>query len=143
MVDPSDKLKTPSDRKKVETMRLDTTTDRYHTDPKVTAVYSVLRQLGITANYTGFFHASYSVLLAMENPQRLLLVTKWLYPEVAKRYHTTAGAVERNIRTVVLRAWQLNREILEQIAGCSLETKPTVAQFISILSTYLQTKKAA
>ena len=124
-------------------MRLDTASDTYHADPKVTAVYSVLRQLGITANYTGFFHASYSVLLAMENPQRLLLVTKWLYPEVAKRYHTTAGAVDRNIRTVVLRAWQLNQETLEQIAGYSLAKKPTSAQFISILSTYLQTKKAA
>lgn len=124
-------------------MRFDTATDTYHADPKVTAAYSVLHQLGITANYSGFFHASYSVLLAMENPQRLLLVTKWLYPEVAKRYHTTAGAVERNIRTVVLRAWQLNRETLEQIAGCSLAIKPTAAQFISILSTHLQTERAA
>lgn len=124
-------------------MFFDTTAERYQADPQVTAVYSVLQRLGITANYTGFFHASYSVLLAMENPQRLLLITKWLYPEVAKRYHATAGAVERNIRTIVLRAWQLNRETLEQIAGCSLATKPTVAQFISILSTHLQTGRAA
>ena len=124
-------------------MRFDTAADTYYADPKVTAAYNVLCQLGITANYTGFFHASYSVLLAMDNPQRLLLVTKWLYPEVAKRYHTTAGAVERNIRTVVLRAWQMNREMLEQMAGCSLAAKPTAAQFISILSTYLQTEKAA
>ena len=124
-------------------MFFDTTAEQYYADPQVTAVYSVLQRLGVTANYTGFFHASYSVLLAMENPQRLLLVTKWLYPEVAKRYHTTAGAVDRNIRTVVLRAWQLNQETLEQIAGYSLAKKPTSAQFISILSTYLQAKKAA
>ena len=123
-------------------MSLNTTVEQYHADPQVTAVYSVLQQLGITANYTGFFHASYSVLLAMENPQRLLLITKWLYPEVARRYHTTSGAVERNIRTIIQRAWQLHRETLEQIAGCSLPTKPTVAQFISILSTHLQTGKA-
>lgn len=123
-------------------MFFDTTAETYHADPQVTAVYSVLQQLGITANYTGFFHASYSVLLAMENPQRLLLITKWLYPEVAKRYHTTAGAVERNIRTITLRAWRLNREVLEQIAGCTLATKPTAAQFISILSTHLQTGRA-
>ena len=114
-------------------MFFDTTAEVYQADPQVTAVYSVLQQLGITANYTGFFHASYSVLLAMENPQRLLLITKWLYPEVAKRYHTTAGAVERNIRTIILRAWRLNREALEQIAGCTLTTRPTAAQFISIL----------
>ena len=124
-------------------MVFDTTAEQYQADPKVTAVYSVLQELGITANYTGFFHASYSVLLAMENPQRLLLITKWLYPQVAQRYHTTAGAVERNIRTIILRVWRLNRETLEHIAGCSLTAKPTAAQFISILSTYLHTKKAA
>lgn len=116
---------------------------QYYSDPTVTAAYSTLYQLGISANYTGFFHASYSVLLAMQNPQRLLLVTKWLYPAVAKRYHTTASAVERNIRTIVLRAWRLHRETLEQMAGCSLVEKPTATQFISILSTYLKTRKAA
>lgn len=124
-------------------MFFDTTAETYYADPQVTAVYSALQQLGITANYTGFFHASYSVLLAMENPQRLLLITKWLYPEVAKRYHTTAGAVERNIRTITLRAWRLNREVLEQFAGYTLTVKPTAAQFISILSTHLQTGRAA
>ena len=143
MPKPPDRLKTSFDRKRAAAVGFDTTAEIYHADPQVTAAYSVLRQLGITANYTGFFHASYSVLLAMENPQRLLLVTKWLYPEVAKRYHTTGKAVERNIRTIVLRAWQLNRETLEQIAGCSLTIKPTAAQFISILSAHLQTGKAA
>ena len=124
-------------------MFFDTTAEQYYVDPQVTAVYDILQRLGITANYTGFFHTSYSILLAMENPQRLLLITKWLYPEVAKRYHTTAGAVERNIRTIILRAWRLHRETLEQIAGCSLTTRPTAAQFISILSTHLRTGKAA
>ena len=50
----------------------------------MTVVYDLLYQLGVTANYTGFFHAAYAVSLCVEQPDRLLLVTKWLYPEVAK-----------------------------------------------------------
>lgn len=48
-------------------------------------VYDLLYQLGVTANYTGFFHMACAVSLCAEQPDRLLLVTKWLYPEVAKR----------------------------------------------------------
>ena len=49
-----------------------------------TKVYDLLYRLGATANYTGFFHMAYAVWLCVEQPDRLLLVTKWLYPEVAK-----------------------------------------------------------
>lgn len=52
-------------------------------------IYDLLYRLGATANHTGFFHTACAVRLAMEQPERLLLVTKWLYPEVAKHYHTT------------------------------------------------------
>ena len=51
-------------------------------------VYDLLYHLGVTANYTGFFHTAYAVSLCAEQPDRLLLVTKWLYPEVAKQYGT-------------------------------------------------------
>ena len=58
-------------------------------------IYDLLFQLGVTANYTGFFHASYAIYLAIQQPDRLLLVTKLLYPEVAKRYGTTWWCVEQ------------------------------------------------
>ena len=48
--------------------------------PDAAAVYDLLYRLGITANYTGFFHSAYAVCLVLEQPERLLLVTKWLYP---------------------------------------------------------------
>ena len=49
-------------------------------------IYDALYQLGLTANYTGFFHIAYAVHLAVQSPQRLRLVTKWLYPDVAAYY---------------------------------------------------------
>ncbi|MCE2603975.1 sporulation initiation factor Spo0A C-terminal domain-containing protein, partial [Pseudomonas aeruginosa] len=66
----------------------------------ITKIRELLCCLGITANYTGFYYTSYAVYLAMEDMECLSLVTKYLYPEVAKHYHTTPACVERNIRTV-------------------------------------------
>ena len=51
----------------------------------MTAIYELLYRLGVTANYTGFFHTACAVSLCMEQPERLVLVTKWLYPAVAEQ----------------------------------------------------------
>lgn len=103
----------------------------------LTEIYDLLCRLGATANYTGFFHAAYAVSLCVEQPDRLLLVTKWLYPEVAKQYGTTWKAVERNIRTVNSVIWRENRSLLEQLARRPLVRKPCTAQMLAILSTSL------
>ena len=68
--------------------------------PYLNATCDLLYSLGVTANYKGFLHTTYAVSLCMERQDRLLLVTKWLYPDVARRYGTNWKAVERNIRTV-------------------------------------------
>ena len=109
----------------------------------MTVVYDLLYQLGVTANYTGFFHAAYAVSLCVEQPDRLLLVTKWLYPEVAKRYGTNWKAVERNIRTVITVVWEQNRAMLEGLARRPLLQRPCAAQFLSILSNSLLCEQRA
>lgn len=60
----------------------------------------LLYSLGVTANYTGFSYTVSAVELTAQDYDRLLMVTKWLYPEVASQFHTTMSCVERNIRTV-------------------------------------------
>ena len=52
------------------------------------AICDLLYQLGISANYKGFLHTAYAVSLCVEQQDRLLLVTKWLYPDVARKYGT-------------------------------------------------------
>ena len=102
-------------------------------------IYDLLYRLGVTANYTGFFYSSYAVSLCVEQPDRLLLVTKWLYPEVAKQYQTNWKAVERNIRTVSVIIWRENRPLLEQLARRSLVEKPRTTQMLAILVSSLST----
>lgn len=104
-----------------------------------TKVWDLLYQLGVTANYTGFFHTAYTVSLCVEQPDRLLLVTKWLYPEVAKQYRTNWKAVERNIRTVSCIIWREGRPLLEELAHRHLEQKPRNALLLAILASSLDT----
>lgn len=100
----------------------------------MTDICDLLYRLGVTANYTGFFYTAYAVRLCMERPERLLLVTKWIYPEVAKRYGANWRAVERNIRTVGRIIWRENRPLLEEVAHRRLEQKPHNAQLLAILT---------
>ena len=103
-------------------------------NPPLPMIYDILYQLGFSADYTGFFYTSYAVWLSAREPERLLLVTKWLYPDVAKHYGTNWTAVERNIRTVASVAWGNNPRLLSKLAGYTLTEKPTASQFISILA---------
>ncbi len=105
----------------------------------MTEIYDLLYRLGVTANYTGFFHTAYAVSLCVEQPERLLLVTKWLYPEVAKQYRTNWKAVERNIRAVSCIIWREGRSLLEELAHRRLEQKPRNAQMLAILVSSLDT----
>ena len=102
-------------------------------NPPLAKIYGILFELGIDANYVGFFYTSYAVWLSVRQPVRLRLVTKWLYPDVAAHYDTSWYAVERNIRTVTSVAWGNNPQLLSELAGRNLLEKPTAAQFISIL----------
>lgn len=104
-----------------------------------TDIYNLLYRLGVTANYTGFFHTAYAISLCAKQPDRLIMVTKWLYPEVAKQYNTNWKAVERNIRTVGCIIWQENRALLECLAHRNLPQKPRTAQLLAILASSLNT----
>ena len=113
----------------------------YHRMDVASEIYDLLFRLGVTANYAGFFQTASAVHLCTEQPDRLRLVTKWVYPDVAKRYNTNWKAVERNIRRVNGIAWEQNRSLLWQLAGRELLYKPSNAQFLAILSHVLQSRR--
>ena len=96
-------------------------------------IFDLLYRLSISANYAGFFQTAYAVELCRAEPERLLLVTKIVYPEVARLYKTSGSAVERNIRTVCGIAWKNNRCLLEQLAHKPFPQKPCNTQFLALL----------
>lgn len=103
--------------------------------------YKLLHQLGVSANYKGFLHVVHAVTLCMQQQERLLPVTKWLYPDVARHYGTSWKAVERNIRTVSAIAWERNRPLLEALAQRHLERCPCPAEFLVLLFRAVQPKE--
>ena len=109
----------------------------FDTSAEMTDIYDLLLRLGVTANYIGFFHTAFAVHLAIQEPERHLLVTKCLYPEVAGQYQTNWSCVERNIRMIAEIAWNRGRPFLEELARHPLMDRPKASEFLAILAAYL------
>lgn len=106
-------------------------------------ISEILLRLGVTANYKGYFYLISAVELCLEDQERLHLVTKCVYPAVAKQYRTNWRAVERDIRKAVEIVWAGSRAALEYLARRPLEQKPGNAQFLAILTIATQESIAA
>lgn len=98
----------------------------------------ILRRLGIVSTYKGYRAAVIAVSLALENEDRLHSITKDIYAETARQMGTTPSAIEKNLRTVARRAWDVNRTDLERMAGYRLCAPPSVSEFLDILFNYIQ-----
>ena len=100
-------------------------------------IHALLTQLGLTYNYTGFYHTAAALELALREPQALCLVTKGIYPAVGRYCHTSAFAVEKSIRLSVARIWKAAPQKLSELSGVPLTKRPSNAVFLSILYSYL------
>ena len=100
----------------------------------------VLRRLGLSANYLGFHQMAWAVLGARERPEWLVLVTKTIYPDVARRFHTNWGAVERNLRTAVRVIWEAQTPLLGEVMGRGSWKRPCTARFLALLAAYMDEK---
>lgn len=110
--------------------------------PDYRRVCHLLRRMGVTPNYTGFHQAARAACEAARRPELMLSLSKWLYPLVAREMNTTGAAVERNIRTVILRAWRQNSELLRQCARFPLNKRPTCGEFLDMLAACLEGPQA-
>ena len=110
--------------------------------PDYRRVCHLLRRMGVTPNYTGCHQAARAACEAARRPELMLSLSKWLYPLVAREMNTTGAAVERNIRTVILRAWRQNPELLRQCARFPLNKRPTCGEFLDMLAACLEGPQA-
>ena len=68
-------------------------------------VTSIIHEIGVPAHIKGYQYLRESILIAVKDMEVINAVTKILYPEVAKRFGTTASRVERAIRHAIEVAW--------------------------------------
>lgn len=113
-------------------------------DPKVHApgleelVTSIIHEVGVPAHIKGYQYVREAIMITVEDMEVINSVTKILYPEVAKRYHTTPSRVERAIRHAIEVAWDRgDLETLQRFFGYTVSNekgKPTNSEFIAMIS---------
>ena len=101
-------------------------------------IEGILYNLGITNKYKGYYPFIYMVYLAMEDESCLHSVMEKLYMESARHFNCRWTTIERNVRTLVLCAWQTDKSFLFEIAGCVLSEPPTVTMFTRIMARYVK-----
>ncbi len=105
-------------------------------------VTHLLHDAGMPANLSGYQYLREAILITAADPSVLYkAVTKILYPEIARRYGTTALRVERCIRGAIETAWdRASPETLPKYFGCTVSSqrgKPSNAEFIALLAEWL------
>ena len=119
-------------------------------DPRVHApgleelVPSIIHEVGVPAHIKGYQYVREAIMITVENMDVINSVTKILYPEVAKRYHTTPSRVERAIRHAIEVAWDRgDLETLQKFFGYTVSNakgKPTNSEFIAMISDRIRLK---
>lgn len=94
-------------------------------------------QLGVHIGTVGCTRAIRAIELVLEDEDRLTRVVEYVYSPVADAEGCSWKVVERNLRTVIHRAWTQNRLLLEQIAGYCLTKPPCVSEFLDIVYNYM------
>ena len=99
-----------------------------------------LENLGITRKYRGYYFLSDAVEIVNLKEAALLNVGKYIYSPISIKYNCNSRTIERNIRTVILKAWKNNKYQMENIMGVKLTSPPTVTEFIDGLAYYVKTR---
>ena len=115
-----------------------------HTPGLEELVTSIIHEVGVPAHIKGYQYVREAIMITVEDMEVINSVTKVLYPEVAKRYHTTPSRVERAIRHAIEVAWDRgDLETLQRFFGYTVSNakgKPTNSEFIAMISDRIRLK---
>jgi len=108
-------------------------------------VTAIIHEIGVPAHIKGYQYLREAILIAVDDMDVINAVTKVLYPEVAKRFGTTASRVERAIRHAIEVAWDRgDLETLQKYFGYTVSNakgKPTNSEFIAMIADRLQLQR--
>ena len=100
-------------------------------------VYGIIRKLGLTSKYKGYYYLAEAVNMVMEQKDGNIKITKDIYPNLSKKFKSTPSNIERDMRTVISACWKMNKPGFDEIAGYELKFKPTNSEFIDMIAYYL------
>ena len=103
---------------------------------------ALLRRLGVKERLKGRAYMAYAAAAMACAPQWAASYSAWVYPRTAAAFGTSAGAVERAVRTAVEDTW-LHGDLaaIQALFGYSVDAergKPTNAEFLSMLAEHVR-----
>lgn len=106
------------------------------------SITKALHELGVPSHVKGYQYIREGITLVYYNPKIVGGITKELYPEIAKKYHSTTSRVERAIRHAIEISWnRANWDFMEELFGYSVDidkAKPTNSEFIVTIADKLR-----
>jgi len=105
-------------------------------------VTTILHGLGIPSHVRGYQYIREGILLIYDNPEKITMITKEVYPEIALRFDTTCSRVERAIRHAIEISWiRGDIKLMEDLFGHSIDiekAKPTNSEFLNTIADHLK-----
>ena len=117
-------------------------TNRKEKDDIETNITSIMHDIGVPAHIKGYLYLREAITMVYHDIELLGSITKILYPDIAKKFNTTASRVERAIRHAIEVAWNRgNIDSITELFGYTInvsKAKPTNSEFIAMVADKLR-----
>lgn len=111
------------------------------------SITSVIHEIGVPAHIKGYLYLREAITMVYHDIELLGAITKILYPDIAKKFNTTASRVERAIRHAIEVAWSRgNIDAISSLFGYTVsmtKAKPTNSEFIAMVADKLRLEHRA
>lgn len=111
------------------------------------SITNIIHEIGVPAHIKGYMYLREAITMVYNDIELLGSITKVLYPDIAKKYRTTASRVERAIRHAIEVAWSRgNIESISALFGYTVsisKAKPTNSEFIAMVADRLRLEHKA
>lgn len=111
------------------------------------SITSIIHEIGVPAHIKGYLYLREAISMVYKDIELLGSITKVLYPDIAKKYNTTASRVERAIRHAIEVAWSRgNIDSISSLFGYTVsmsKAKPTNSEFIAMVADKLRLEHKA
>ncbi|WP_410490192.1 sporulation transcription factor Spo0A [Bacillus subtilis] len=111
------------------------------------SITSIIHEIGVPAHIKGYLYLREAISMVYNDIELLGSITKVLYPDIAKKFNTTASRVERANRHAIEVAWSRgNIDSISSLFGYTVsmtKAKPTNSEFIAMVADKLRLEHKA
>ncbi|MFS0751490.1 sporulation transcription factor Spo0A [Oceanobacillus sp. 1P07AA] len=105
-------------------------------------ITNIIHEIGVPAHIKGYMYLREAITMVYNDIELLGSITKVLYPDIAKKFNTTASRLERAIRHAIEVAWSRgNIDSISALFGYTInisKAKPTNSEFIAMVADRLR-----